>query len=286
MANKNRTYKVFETLYNRLLTHYNYILTNRHQSHIIEEIKDRSIKLIDSTVISLCLSMFDWAKFRTAKGGIKIHTCWDDTMMIPDVVNITPAKLHDRYGLEQLVFSKGTIVVEDRAYFDFSLMLQRVRAENVFVTRIKTNTLFETAKELELPIDTDQDILKDEIITLTSNKAVKTGISKVQLRLVHVYIGISKRRGQGKIRHLHTCDLWVQEQTRTERNLLEKILGTENTADIFTKYLDHATMAEALTTMNCEFRDGRAKAAPDTMGLNKKNDLPDCGHEVVEADKP
>jgi len=186
-GNKKRTYKVFETLYSRLLTHYNHILSKRYQSHIIKEIKDRSIKLIDSTIISLCLSMFDWAKFRTAKGGIKIHTCWDDTMMIPDVVNITPAKLHDRYGLEQLVFAKGTIIVEDRAYFDFMLMLQRVRAENVFVTRIKTNTVFERVTELELPEKEDQDILKDEIIILCSPKAVKTGINQVQLRLVHVY---------------------------------------------------------------------------------------------------
>lgn len=186
-GNKNREYKVFESLYNRLLSHYSHILSKRYQSKIIEEIKDRSIKLIDSTVISLCLSMFDWAKFRTAKGGLKIHTCWDDTMMIPDVVNITPAKLHDRYGLEQLIFAKGTIIVEDRAYFDFLLMLQRVKAENVFVTRIKTNTVFETVTELDIPNKEDQDILKDEIIRLTSNKAVKTGISEVRLRLVHVY---------------------------------------------------------------------------------------------------
>ena len=79
-GNKNRSYKVFESLYHRLLTHYGHMLSKRHESHIIKEIKDRSIKLIDSTVISLCLSMFDWAKFRTAKGGIKIHTCWDDTI--------------------------------------------------------------------------------------------------------------------------------------------------------------------------------------------------------------
>ncbi|WP_310992108.1 IS4 family transposase [Aequorivita marina] len=186
-GNRKRSYKVFETLYHRLLTHYEAILSKRHQSHIIKEIKDRNIKLIDSTVISLCLAMFDWAKFRTAKGGIKIHTCWDDTMMIPDVVNITQAKLHDRHGLEQLVFPKGTVVVEDRAYFDFHLMLQREIAENVFVTRIKTNTVFETVRELELPENCDQDILKDEIIILSSKKAVETGISEVPLRLVHVY---------------------------------------------------------------------------------------------------
>jgi len=118
-GNKKRSYKVFEALYIRLLSHYSHILSKRHQSHIIKEIEARSKKLIDSTIISLYLSMFDWAKFRTAKGGLKIHTCWDDTMMLPDVVNVTPAKLHDRYGLEQLVFSKGTIIVEDRTYFDF-----------------------------------------------------------------------------------------------------------------------------------------------------------------------
>ena len=186
-GNKKRDYKVFETLYHRLLSHYAHILSKRHQDHIIKEIKDRSIKLIDSSTVSLCLSMFDWAKFRTAKGGIKIHTCWDDTMMIPDVVNITAAKLHDRHGLEQLIFNKGTIIVEDRAYFDLQLMLQRVVAENVFVTRIKTNTIYESVRELELPKDKDQDILKDEIIILSGDKAKETGMDNVNLRLVHVY---------------------------------------------------------------------------------------------------
>lgn len=186
-GNKKRDYRVFETLYNRLLTHYSHLLLKHHQSHIIKEIKDRNIKLIDSSIISLCLSMFDWAKFRTAKGAIKIHTCWDDTMMIPEVVNISEAKLHDRYGLSQLVFSKGTVVVEDRAYFDFGLMLQRIKASNVFVTRIKSNTCYTSLREIELPDQIDQDILKDEIITLSSPKAVKTGIAKEELRLVHVY---------------------------------------------------------------------------------------------------
>ncbi len=61
-GNKKRSYKVFETLYNRLLTHYSHILSVRHQSRVIKEIKDRHIKLIDSTIISLCLSMFDWGR--------------------------------------------------------------------------------------------------------------------------------------------------------------------------------------------------------------------------------
>jgi len=186
-GNKKRDWHVFESLYYRLLSHYKSVLKKHHNTNIIKEIKDKSIKLIDSSIISLCLSMFDWAEFRTAKGGIKLHTAWDDTLMIPEIVNITQAKVHDRYGLEQLIFPKGTIIVEDRAYFDFALMLNRIKADNVFVTRIKSNTKYETIEELDLPDNIDQNILKDEIIQLTSIKAIKTGISEHKLRLVHVY---------------------------------------------------------------------------------------------------
>ncbi|MCO5267282.1 MAG: IS4 family transposase [Brumimicrobium sp.] len=186
-GNKKRNWKIYETLYFRLLKHYERILATKHQSKIIEEIKDQKIKLIDSTTISLCLSMFDWAKFRTAKGGIKIHTCWDDYLMIPDMINITEAKMHDRYGLSQLIFPKNTIIVEDRGYFDFQLMLNRIQAENVFVTRIKNNTVYETIQEIELPEVDDQDILKDEIIKLSGQKSKDCGIDQHYLRLVHVY---------------------------------------------------------------------------------------------------
>jgi hypothetical protein len=186
-GNKNRDWRVFENLYGRLLHHYKSVLKRHHNTHIIEEIKNKVVKLVDSSTISLCLSMYDWAKFRTAKGGIKLHTSWDAHMMIPEIVNITEAKVHDRNGLKQLIYPKDTVIVEDRAYFDYSLMLNRIKADNVFVTRIKINTIYETQKELELPDDVDQNILKDEIIKLTSPKANKVGISEYELRLVHVW---------------------------------------------------------------------------------------------------
>jgi len=186
-GNKKRDWRMFESLYNHLLSHYKSVLKKHHNTQIIEEIKGKTIKLIDSSTISLCLSMYDWAEFRTAKGGIKLHTSWDAHMMIPEVVNITEAKVHDRNGLEQLVYPKDTIIVEDRGYFDFTLMLNRIKAENVFVTRIKTNTVYETIEELELPDEVDQHVLKDEIIQLTSPKAKEVGISEYKLRLVHVW---------------------------------------------------------------------------------------------------
>ncbi len=107
--------------------------------------------------------------------------------MVPQVVNISEAKVHDRHGLGQLIFSKDTIIVEDRAYFYFSLMLNSINAENVFVTRIKSNTKYQTIEELGLPDIIDQNILKDEIIQLTSNKAIETGVSEHKLKLAHVY---------------------------------------------------------------------------------------------------
>jgi len=185
-GNKKRDSKVFETLYYRLVSHFSSVLKRHHNSVVIEEIKGKVVKLIDSSTISLCLAMFDWANFRTAKGGIKMHTCFDDATSIPDIVNITPAKVHDKKGID-LIFTKDTIIVEDRAYFDFELMMQRIKAENVFVTRIKSNTKYETLRELALSDTEDLDITKDEIIKLNSKQAEKKGIASEELRLVHVY---------------------------------------------------------------------------------------------------
>jgi hypothetical protein len=186
-GNKNRSYQVFESLYYRLLSYYKESLKSKHQSHIIEEIKNHNIKLIDSSTVGLCLSLFDWAKFRTAKGGLKIHTVWDDKLGLPDLINISEAKIHDRYGLANNVFEKDTIIVEDRGYFDFTLMLNRIKSENIFVTRIKENTVFKTLEQKELPKDDNADIFKDEIIILTSQRAKEVGIDAYKMRLVHVF---------------------------------------------------------------------------------------------------
>lgn len=186
-GNKKRDYQVFEKLYTKLLSHYKSALKKQGMASVIDELKGQNIKLVDSSTISLCLSMFDWAKFRTAKGGAKLHTCLDEETLVPEVVNITEAKVHDRKGLSQLVFPEQTVIVEDRGYFDFELMKSRILAKNTFVTRIKSNTAFTHIEEIELPEGRDEHIVKDEIIMLSSEKAKETGISSHKLRLVHVY---------------------------------------------------------------------------------------------------
>lgn len=186
-GNKKRNWKVFEHLYNELLKYYGRSLTKYANQQVVEEVKDLTVLIRDSSTISLCLSMFDWAKFRTAKGGIKIHTQWDEAMMLPNLVNITEAQVHDSKGFEQVVFPKGTIIIEDKGYWDFSVIKLRIRAENTFVTRIKENSVYEVIEELELPQDNDQHILLDELIHLTGTKAKQVGLENEILRRVVVY---------------------------------------------------------------------------------------------------
>lgn len=198
-GNKNRDYRMFEDIYYQLIKHYRHTLTDKRGKAVIEEVKNKTIKLIDSSTVSLCLDLFDWAKFRTAKGGLKIHTVWDDTLGLPQYVNITEAKLHDSKGLANQIFPKGTIVVEDRAYFDFELFKCRNNAGNIFVTRLKSNILYESIEELDLPNDRDENILKDELIKFTSKEAKKAGLEGMVFRLVTVY-----KANENKVIHLIT----------------------------------------------------------------------------------
>lgn len=186
-GNKKRTYKVFESLYMNLLTYYGHLLKRHSYRRAVEEVKTKTVLLRDSSTISVCLGLFDWAKFRTAKGGIKIHTQWNEAMMIPDLVNISEAAVHDRKGFENVVFPKDTIIVEDKGYWDFGIIKARELAGNHFVTRIKENTVYEFVEELELPDKEDQHILIDEVIHLTGKKAKERGMGKMKFRRVVAY---------------------------------------------------------------------------------------------------
>jgi transposase len=155
---------------------------------VIEEIKNKNIKIIDATIMSVCLKLFPWAKYRTAKGGIKAHVSLDEVSMVPDIVNISEAKISDRRGVDDFRYEKDTIIVDDRGYFDTKLFKIRIEDENHLVTRIKDNILYESIREYDLPDDKDEHILKDEIIRLTGKAAIENGIDKVEFRRVVVYI--------------------------------------------------------------------------------------------------
>jgi len=197
-GNAKRTWKVYEQIYSGLITYYKGVFQKQPQYKEIKEIEGKSIKLVDATIMSVCLNLFDWAKYRTAKGGIKAHISLDERTMLPDIVNITEAKVSDRRGVDSFTYAKDTIVVDDRGYFDFKLFLKRINDENIFVTRIKSNTSYKSSYELDLPADKDFEILKDEVIHLSGKQAVESGLNKIPLRKVAVMIEEMDRKTKKK----------------------------------------------------------------------------------------
>lgn len=193
-GNKNRSWKVFEKLYFDLVGYYKEVFSKQENYKVIKEIEGKSIKLIDASIMSVCLSLFDWATYRTAKGGIKIHTSLDEKTLLPDIVHISEAKLSDRRGVDDFRYEKDTILVDDRGYYDFKLFAQRILDKNHFVTRMKSNTVYQSVHELDLPEDKDQHILKDEIIILTGKAAQEAGLEGVKLRRVVVLVEETNRK--------------------------------------------------------------------------------------------
>ena len=76
-------------------------------------------------------------------------------------------------------------------------------------------------------------------------------------------LGIALRLGIGKIRHLDTSLLWIQQKIKCNELKVDNILGADNPADCLTKFIDQATMNKHLATMNLEYEEGRATSAPE-----------------------
>jgi len=160
--NKHRNWKLFKEYYYQLLG-------SLGQQTGFKQIKFRiksKIFLLDSTTISLCLRIFDWAKYKTSKGAVKMHTLLDFDGNLPAYVNVTNGKTADNKGVYDIPLLKGSVIVADRYYNDFSLLNIWDSKGVYFVIRHKENIRYTVIKENELPENRHQHILKDEIIEL------------------------------------------------------------------------------------------------------------------------
>ncbi|MGB6042912.1 MAG: IS4 family transposase [Pirellulales bacterium] len=103
---------------------------------------DATVYALDASTIDLCLSMFPWARFRKAKGAVKIHTLMNLQGNIPEFILISDGKLHDVNALDYLIPVPGAYYVMDRGYLDFARLYDLDQAKAYFVTRAKKNFNF------------------------------------------------------------------------------------------------------------------------------------------------
>jgi hypothetical protein len=142
---------------------------------------DNMVYALDSTTIDLCLSLFPWAKFRTTKSAVKMHTLLDLRGSIPVYLDITNANVHDVNILDTIPIEAGAYYVMDKGYTDFKRLYDKIhRQQAFFVTRSKDNINHAIVERRD--VDTDSGILEDVTIRLTGYYTAKK--YPVELRLV------------------------------------------------------------------------------------------------------
>jgi hypothetical protein len=159
-ANAHRPWQLFEQVFYRLFEQ----LSSSVRVPRKFRFKHKLVSL-DSTVIDLCLSVFDWAKFRRTKGAVKLHLVLDHEGYLPCSAVITDGSIHDVKVAWQIPFPAGTVVVDDRGYNDYRLFADWTQSGVFFVTRMKDNALFEVVDEHRIP--QNRNIVRDQTIRLS-----------------------------------------------------------------------------------------------------------------------
>ena len=179
--NKNRVSALFKEYYLKLFEKFSISDTFKMKNTRIR----KKLFLLDSSTVTLSLSLFDWARYSHTKGAIKIHTLLDYEGCLPNFVLITDGKVGDATAAKLIDIPTNSVVVADRGYESFELLSQWDKKSIKFVVRIKESTQFVRFKENELPKDKWEEILIDELVLL-ENEDTRRKYSK-KLRRVVIY---------------------------------------------------------------------------------------------------
>jgi len=127
--------------------------------------------LLDSTTISLCLSLFPWAQFKKVKGGVKAHVLLDHDDYMPRFVHFTGAFHSDVQAAHLLPVQRGSIIVMDRAFIDYDLWAKWITQGMFFVTRLRHDLSIKVIEERSVP--QNRNIRRDQLISLSSLQGQK-----------------------------------------------------------------------------------------------------------------
>jgi hypothetical protein len=124
---------------------------------------------LDASVIDLCATLFDWAKFRRTKGAVKLHLLLDHEGYLPSYAVIPEGKQHEVPVAKTLTFAPGTILVIDRGYVDYAWFATLTRQGVYFVTRLKDIAVYTLVGTRAVP--EKGGIVTDELIQFTGTGA-------------------------------------------------------------------------------------------------------------------
>lgn len=186
--NKHRGFELFRDLYFDLLDDMG---SSLNRSRLYARRLKRKIFIMDASIIPLSLSLFDWAKFRTTKGAIKLHAVLDYDSGLPCYAVITDGKKHDVSEAKQVSFPSGSVLVMDRAYVDYAWLNVLDSTGVFFVTRLKKNANISIVESF-LTNEKQEHILSDQDIGLTGFYTAKN--YPKTLRIVKVYDQINDKQ--------------------------------------------------------------------------------------------
>jgi hypothetical protein len=192
-ANARRPWQLFERLfYDQLALAQNVAPKKKLR------FKNKLLSL-DATIVDLCLSLFDWARFRQTKGAIKLHLLLDHDGYLPVFAHLSEGNVHELRVAKSLSLPKGSILVMDRAYIDYRQFARWTKAGIFFVTRLKAKADYVDFEDR--PVPKNSNVVKDQIIRL--NPIMAGAPCREELRLVTVW----DERNQCEVKlltnHLH-----------------------------------------------------------------------------------
>ncbi len=177
-ANAKRSYKIFEGLFYKLLGRCQDVAP-KHKFKF-----KNPLHSLDATTIDLCLSVFPWAKFRTAKGGIKLHYDLNHAGMLPEFLAVTDAKHHEITVAKQFfTITPDSIYCMDKGYLDFEFLRQINDDKAFFVTRAKDNMDYRLIGQHSEA--NKKGVVADELIELKNYYSSKD--YPKPLRLIHYF---------------------------------------------------------------------------------------------------
>ena len=183
-ANSHRPWEMYRDLFYDTLALCKMSMPGKHKFRF----KNKLLSL-DSTTISLCLSLFPWAKFRRTKGAVKLHLLLDHDGYLPTYACISNGGKHDVTIARKISLAPGSIIAMDRGYNDYKLFDYWTTNGVYFVTRLKDNADYKVFQVLAPP--ENRDIISDELIYLSGFYAKKD--CPYILRKVVVWDNVNER---------------------------------------------------------------------------------------------